>query len=74
VDAAGEVAQLVHRACGLGGQAVQLRSQLLCPGRYRRLRGLQRQGERDQPLLGAVVQIPLETPARLVGSRHDPRA
>ena len=32
---------------------------------------LELDGQRQQPLLGAVVQIPLDTPALLVGRRHD---
>jgi hypothetical protein len=41
--------------------------------RYRRLRRAQPQGERDQPLLGAVVQVALDTAAGVIGGGHDPR-
>ena len=35
---------------------------------------LELDGQRQQPLLGTVVQIPLDTPAFLVGRRHDAAA
>ena len=77
VDAAGQLAQLVQRAGQPGGQVAQLGGQLASLGRHRRLhrglRGARLQGQGDQALLGAVVQIPLEASAGLVGGGHDPR-
>ena len=40
--------------------------------RHRRLAGAHLQQHRDQPLLDAVVQVPLDPPARLVAGGHDP--
>ena len=74
VDAAGELAQLVQGAGGLGGQSLELRCQLVSLGRHRRFRQLQFQSEGDQPLLGAVMQIALDALPRLVGGGHDPGA
>ena len=48
-------------------------SELAELGRHRGLRRAQLQRQRDQPLLGAVVQVPLDPPARLVGGGDDPR-
>ena len=73
MDAAGQFAQLVQRAGRLADQRVQLLGQLVDLGWYRRLRQAQPQGQRDQPLLGAVVQIPLDAAAGLVGGGDDPR-
>ena len=55
-------------------QRVQLRRQLVGIGRHRRLRRAQAQGEGDQSLLGAVVQVPLDAAAGVVGGGDDPRA
>ena len=41
--------------------------------RHRRLRRAQPQGERDQSLLGAVVQVALDAAPGVVGGGHDPR-
>jgi len=41
--------------------------------RNRRLRRAQRQRERDELLLGAVVQVAFDPPAGCVGSDHDSR-
>ena len=64
MDAAGELAQLVQRAGRLGGQ----RRPAAPPAR--RTRGgtaacaaRSAQGEGDQSLLGAVVQVALDAPA-----------
>ena len=73
VDAAGDLAQLLQHVVHLGDRALQPLGQLAGSGRRRRLRLPQLQGEGDQPLLGAVVQIALDAPARLVGGGHDPR-
>ena len=45
----------------------------ILPRRQRQLGHPGLQGERNQALLRPVVQIPLQTPAGVVGSRHDPR-
>ena len=73
MEAAGDLAQLLQHAGHLRDHALQPLSQLASPGRHVRLRGPQLQGKRDQPLLGAVVQVALDPPARLVGGGHDPR-
>jgi hypothetical protein len=65
------VSRALQRAGGLGDGAVQLGA---APGRQRGLRRAQLQGQRDQALLGAVVQVPFDPPARLVAGRDDPRA
>ena len=54
-------------------QRVQLRRQLAGLGWYRRLRRAQPQRQRDQPLLGAVVQVAFDPAAGVVGGGHDPR-
>jgi hypothetical protein len=43
-------------------------------GRRDRLRRAQLQHQKYQPLLGAVVQVSLDAPARLIGGGDDPRA
>ena len=74
VDAAREVAQLLQRearllarlAHQLGGRRVALLGALLGHA--------QRQRERHEPLLGAVVEVALDAPALGVGGRDDARA
>ena len=73
MDAARDLAQLVQRAGRSGGSAVEFRAQLPELGRHRGPRRAQLQRQRNQPLLGAIVQVPLDLPARLVGGGHDPR-
>jgi len=70
VDAAGDLTQLVQRAGRLGDGVVELRAEL---ARQRGLRQAQPQRQGDKPLLGAVVQIPLDPAAGLVRSCDDPR-
>ena len=74
MDAAGEVAQVLERQSGfLAGAAHQL-------GRHRvalgspLLRHPQVQRQRDQALLGAVVEVALDPPALGVGGLDDARA
>ena len=74
VDAASELAQLVEGgaqlAVGLGeelGGAVRVGAEL-------RAGELERQPEREQPLLGAVVEVALEPPSLLVAGADDPFA
>ena len=72
VDAAREVAQLLHRELGLlarlGDQARGRAAGSLCQAR---LGEAEREGDGDQPLLGAVVQVALDAPALLVGGGDD---
>jgi hypothetical protein len=57
-------------AAQLGGHLVPLRNQRFgLRWHRRRHRAAQAQGEGDQPLLGAVMQIPLDAAARGVGGR-----
>ena len=71
VDAAGDLAQFLGRGGGLGDGAVQARIEVAELGRHGRLRGAQLQGQGDQPLLGAVVQVAFDAPPGLVTGRHD---
>ena len=71
VNAACELAQIIESGVESGRDAVQLPGEI---GRRGRLRLAQLQRQRDQPLLGAVVQVALEALARLVGGGDDPRA
>jgi hypothetical protein len=71
VDATGEVAQLGHRPGRLLDHGVQPRGQLA--GFRRGLPGHPRlEHQVGQPLLGAVVKVPLDAPAGLVCRRDDP--
>ena len=72
MDAAGDLAQLVQRAGRPGGGPAELRRQLAGPGGTAAWAAAQPQGESDQPLLGAVVQVPLDAPAGGIGGGHDP--
>jgi hypothetical protein len=74
VEAAGDLAQLIQHAGCPGDGAVELRVELAELGWYRRLCCAQVQRQRDQPLLGAVVQVSPDTSAGLVGGGDDPRA
>jgi hypothetical protein len=73
VDAPRELTQLARGGGELVGRLVEQ------PGRFLRLalnaRARQPQVERqaDEPLLGPVVEVALEPPARLVGRLHDAR-
>ncbi len=71
VDAARQLAQLVRRRGELVRGLVEQRaaSGSRCP----RARQAQVEREPDEPLLGAVVEVALEPPARLVGRRDHPR-
>ena len=73
VDAARDLAQLVQRAGHPGDGAVKLRGELGELRRHGRLCPAQLQRQRDEPLLGSVVQVPLDPAARLVGGGHDAR-
>jgi hypothetical protein len=58
----------------VGFDLLQLRAELGERGRHRRAGHAKLQHERDQPLLSAIVQVPLDPPTRLVGGGDDPRA
>jgi len=72
VDPVGKLAQLVERFLHVAAQAVQDLAALVRVGVEQRLHqpDLDRQG--DEVLLGAVVQVALDPPPRLVGGGHDP--
>ena len=69
MDAAGDLGQLLQRAGCLGDGLIELPAEF---GRHLGLRRAQLQRQRDQPLLGAIVQVPLDPPAGLVGGGYDP--
>ena len=73
MQAAGDLPQLLQHASHLGHRALQPLGQFVGSRRHRRLRLLQPQAERDQPLLGAVVQIALDPGAGGIVDGHDPR-
>ncbi len=69
----GDLTQLIQHADDLGGRGVQLRGQLAGLRRHRRLRRAHVQGQGDQPLLGAIVQVALDPAPGGIGGGHDPR-
>jgi hypothetical protein len=71
VQAAGDLPKILQHASHFGHCALQPLGQLA--GSRCRLRLLQLQDERDQPLLGAVVQIALDPAAGGIADGHDPR-
>jgi len=68
-----DLAQIVQRAGHHGDGAIEFRAELAELGRHRGLCRAQLQRQRNQRPLGAVVQVLLDPPARLVDSGHDPR-
>ena len=72
MDAAGEVAQFLEGGGQPVDDATELGRQLAGGGWHRRLRGTQLQRQRDQVLLGAVVEVALDPAAGGVGGGHDP--
>jgi hypothetical protein len=66
VDPAGELLQFRHRVGQFRRDAGQPGPLVAPAGRNIGLRGARCQPDRDQPLLGAVVQIALDPPASLV--------
>jgi hypothetical protein len=66
-----QLLQLLRRAVQPGRDAVQFRPEFVEVGRHRRLRRAQLQRQRDQPLLGAVVQVALDAAPGLVGGGDD---
>ena len=74
MDAARELAQLLEREGELLARAGEDLGRRRRVGVELRLREAQRERERDEPLLRAVVEVALELPARVVAGRDDPRA
>ena len=74
MDPARQLAQLADRLLGLTGGGVQLHPDVL--GDRERVGGaassLERQHDADEPLLGAIVEVPLEAPALVLGGGDDP--
>ena len=74
MDAAGDLPQVIKHAHELRGDIVHdLGTDLATFGGCRRCRP-QPQGQRDEALLGAVVQVVLDAPAGLIRGGDDPRA
>jgi uncharacterized membrane protein len=73
MDAARVLTQFVHRERQPSGDAVQFGAELTEFGWHCRLRRAQPQRQRDQSLLGAVVQIAPDLLAGPVGGGRDPR-
>ena len=71
MDAAGELAQLVERELQLGAAGLERGHRGRRGGRGR---DPERERERDEPLLRAVVQVALDPAARLVGRLDDAHA
>ncbi len=74
VNPAGDLSHLLGRADQTIDDVRHLLLQRVQFGWHRCLRRAQRESQRDQPLLGAVVQIAFETPPRKVARGHDPGA
>ena len=76
MDPAGELAQLLdghlQLRCGLVGRGDRV-GIANPPGREPASEPPERQRDRDEPLLRAIVQVALEPPSLLVGGLHDPR-
>ena len=71
MDAERDLAQLVLHGREPLGDPRQLAAEPGQVGRHGGLRGAELEPERDEPLLGAVVEVALELPPRLVGSGDD---
>jgi len=72
VQAAGDLPQLVQHTAQVGGRLVQLcRESVGSGGHCRAHRAPQVQGEGDQALLGAVVQVAFDAPTGGVSGGHD---
>jgi hypothetical protein len=67
VDAPRVLTQFVQRVGQPRDDALEVGAELAEFGWYRRLRRAQLQRQRDQPLLGAVVQVALDLPTGMVG-------
>ena len=73
-DSAGELLELAGSDVDLPNRAVDRLAGLLRRVAQLVLRVAQREADRDQPLLGPVVQVALEPPPLLIAGGHDPRA
>ena len=74
MDAAGELAQLADRRVEVVRRGVEQLAGRLRVALQARARGPQRDRERDELLLRAVVQVALDPAPRGVRALHDPRA
>ncbi len=74
MQAAGDLAHLLEQPDHLADCALQPPFQLPGSRRDRCPRLPQLQGEGDQPLLDAIVQVAPDAAARLVAGGHDPRS
>ena len=74
MDAAGELAQLLERGVELLAGAVEQRLGGLGVLAQAAARQAHVEGHRDQPLLGAVVQVALQAPALLQADAEHPLA
>ena len=73
MDATGDLPQVIDHAHELRGRVRHLGTRLATCGGW--LRGhAQPEGQRDEALLGAVVQVPLDPPTGLIRCGDDPRA
>ena len=72
MDAPGQLAQLREGGVQLSARVAEHRQELRVRHRGPIPGDLQSQGKRDQSLLGAVVEIPLDTPPLGVGGFHEP--
>ena len=68
-----ELAEILDRALELGERPVDERLELGVPGGPL-AEPAQREQRDGEPLLGAVVQVPLETAALLIACAHDPQS
>ena len=73
VNPASVLAQFIERTGQPGGHPAEFGAQLAELRRHRSLRRPQLEGERDEPLLCAVVQVALDLQARLVGRSDQTR-
>ncbi len=74
VDPARHLAHLVKHVRDPGGDVLELRPELAELRWYIRLSPPQLEPERDEPLLGSVVQVALDPAPRLVGGGDDARS
>ena len=69
-----ELPDLVERLADVLAERMQLHAGALGISHQVVLQELELDPERDEPLLRAVVQVPLQAPPLVVGRRQDPRA
>ena len=73
MQAAGDLAQLLQARVELAGRLVEQLAGALLVGPEPRAGQPQRQRDRDEPLLRAVVEVAFEPAAGLVARAHEPR-